>query len=378
MTFIYLITSIVPIICILGCILIYIKKNEIISVGNADKSWSMFSWLAGIFVAGMGVALICNIPSDIAGYLKSGYSPVESIFLISSYNGIPVWSLYSFLGYWYINHMDSKVGKVAAMLSTVLGMSVSLWTGSTAICRMSGISDSVILGFNFLISGIIVAIAILSAYNGWLKKVSRLAIYSFLLSFIMLIFTSKDVIGVFPKINGSLTSAAFIEYFTGNTAAFWWAWWILWAPTVARWLAHISNGKSYRQYILATTLLPSVICTLWTIVSYKYASIISTLRLTDIHSMLPAVMFIFTGMIFMSGTLDSDCKVFSEDLSSIVNGKIKQKSVMPYYAALVLILTGLYNSGIIASAYSTNFIACSSLIFIPLIGWGLADIIKSK
>ena len=121
--------SITTVICIIVCMWLFFKCKSRDNTGNrvvldnntAENPWPLGTWIAGVFVAGTGVALM-YAPSDLIGYVKQGLSPIESIAMVSLLNGAPVWALYSVMGIWYMKHMDSKIGKIAAILSTVLGM----------------------------------------------------------------------------------------------------------------------------------------------------------------------------------------------------------------------------------------------------------------
>lgn len=369
------------VLCILGCVLLFIAKKSKTPLGtlividnkSADKPWNLGTWIAGIFIAGMGVALICNVPGDLVGYLDQGLNPLESIVMCSLLNGVPVWALYSLLGYWYIKHMDSKIGKVAAMLSTIFGMAISIWTGSNAIAKMIGYE---LPALKFIIAGTMIIVAYCSARFSWLKSISKIAAFLFIVSALSLI---QSPVGSFEvrEVTGSITSNFWKEYFFGATAASWWFWWISWAPTVARWLAHISNGKTVKQYIGCTMLLPSIVCTAWVILSWVYQDIITSLNIINNPIMfIPSVLFIVTGVLFMIGTLDSDCLVFTEDLSSLFNGKISRYSAMPWYSILVLTLFCLFVSGIITNPWQFN--SYTSLIFIPLFIWSVITAIKDS
>merc|ERR1712232_428271 len=44
---------------------------------------------------------------------------------------------------------------------------------------------------------------------------------------------------------------------------FYWGWWISWGPFVGTFLAKISRGRTIRQFVLATLVVPSLYCFLW-------------------------------------------------------------------------------------------------------------------
>merc|ERR1719453_257095 len=44
---------------------------------------------------------------------------------------------------------------------------------------------------------------------------------------------------------------------------FYWGWWISWGPFVGTFLARISKGRTLRQFILGTLILPTIYCMWW-------------------------------------------------------------------------------------------------------------------
>ena len=147
---------------------------------------------------------------------------------------------------------------------------------------------------------------------------------------------------------------------------------ISWTPTVSRWLAHISKGRTMREYIVGTMMLPTILATIWMCVSWMYQDVIMNFNLAkNIASFIPGVIFITSGILFMTGTLDSDCKVFTEDLESITKGKVNRRSAIPFYGLFVLFFFSLFISGIIKQPFAFN--EYSSLIFMPLMVWSLIE-----
>ena len=368
-TIVYLIGSIVTVLCVFVCILLFFvvksknadgTRNELTNYSK-EKPWSLGVWVAGVFVAGTGVALM-YAPADIVGYVDEGLNPLESITMIALLNGAPVWALYSVVGLWYMKHMDSKIGKIAAMLSTVLGMSISLWTGMNTVTSFIGVS---LPGLKFLLAAITVVIAMLSAKFGWLKNISKIAFLVFVCAFLVVIATPFNEFTFMP-IEGGFTINFLKAYFIGPTAASWIFWFISWTPTVARWLAHISKGRTMKEYIAGTMILPTLLALVWMAISWMYQDVIMNFNLNNnLSSFIPCIVFVVSGMLFMIGTLDSDCKVFTEDLEELTRGVLKREKTTPYYGLFVLFFFSLFVSGIIKEPFAFN--EYSSLIFMPLV-----------
>ena len=375
---IYFTGASITLICIILCMMLAIvckSKNSEgerieLNSNSTEQKWPLGTWIAGVFVAGTGVALM-YAPSDLIGYVKEGLSPIESIIMISLLTGAPVWALYSIMGLWYMKHMDSKIGKIAAMLSTILGMSISLWTGMNTIARFIGFE---IPGLRFIMAAITVLISIISAKKNLLKGMSKLAFLVFMFAFLSIISTPIDNIQL-STISGSVTGEFANKYFFGSTTASWIFWFLSWTPTVSRWLAQISKGRTMKEYISGTMVLPTILAFIWMTVSWIYQDIIMKFNLSsNLTYCIPCAIFIISGILFMTGTLDSDCQVFTEDLESITKGKIKKVFAIPYYGLFVLFIFSLFISGIIKNPFGFN--EYSSLIFMPLMIWSIIDSVK--
>lgn len=375
---VYLLGSITTLVSVVLCMVLFFakksrnQKGERVELDNktTEKPWSLGTWIAGVFVAGTGVALM-YAPGDLVGYINQGLNPVESVTMVALLNGAPVWALYSIMGLWYMKHMDSKVGKLAAMLSTVLGMFISLWTGMNTVTRFIGLTFP---GLKFMLAAITVMIAMLSAKRNLLKGMSKLAFLVFIIAFLAVLSTPLTDF-IFSPITGSITGNFWKEYFSGATAASWIFWFLSWTPTVSRWLAHISKGRTLKEYIAGTMILPTVLAFIWMAISWMYQDVIMNFNLAqNISSFIPCVIFIVSGILFMTGTLDSDCKVFTEDLEFISRGKLNRNSTIPYYGLFVLFVFSLFISGIIKQPFAFN--EYSSLVFMPLMVASIIDGIK--
>lgn len=375
---VYFVGALTTVISIIICLVLFFvcksknAKGERIELDSktSEKPWSLGTWIAGVFVAGTGVALM-YAPGDLVGYIEQGLNPVESITMVALLNGAPVWALYSVMGLWYMKHMDSKIGKLAAMLSTVLGMSISLWTGMNTVARFIGLDFP---GLKFLLAALTVMAAMISARNNLLKGMSKLAFLVFVFAFLAVLSTPFADF-TFTPITGGITGAFWKEYFQGATSASWIFWFLSWTPTVSRWLAHISKGRTMKEYIAGTMILPTVLAFIWMAVSWMYQDVIVNFNLaSNFASFIPCVIFIISGILFMTGTLDSDCKVFTEDLEYISKGKLDRRSLIPYYGLFVLFVFSLFISGIIKEPFAFN--EYSSLIFMPLMIYSIVDCIR--
>ena len=130
-----------------------------------------------------------------------------------------------------------------------------------------------------------------------------------------------------------------------------------------------------KEYIAGTMILPTVLAFVWMAVSWMYQDVIMSFNLAkNISSFIPCVIFILSGILFMTGTLDSDCKVFTEDLEYLTGGRIHHKASIPYYGLFVLFVFSLFISGIIRQPFAFN--EYSSMIFLPLMVLSIIECVK--
>ena len=64
------------------------------------------------------------------------------------------------------------------------------------------------------------------------------------------------------RADGTETGDALASW-QGGWSVFYWAWWIAFAPFVGVFLARISRGRTVREYVLGSMIIPSVMCFVW-------------------------------------------------------------------------------------------------------------------
>ena len=115
------------------------------------------------------------------------------------------------------------------------------------------------------ITGVDKGIQILSRSNMILALL--LVLFMFLAgptTYILKVFTST--FGEY--LSGLLTMSLSTNPFQGHTwtenwTLFYWAWWIAWSPFVGLFVARISRGRTIREFILGTLLVPSLLTFFW-------------------------------------------------------------------------------------------------------------------
>ncbi len=184
---------------------------------------------------------------------------------------------------------------VVAVVATILGVAQTLGFGVEQFVsglHRIGFGDWLIDGDGKpTTAGIVVALLIimgastLSALSGvgkgikWLSNIN-MGLSFFLLAFFLLFGStffglSALVSGLFeyliqmPKMlftvwrpDGTETGDALASWQNG-WSIFYWAWWIAFAPFVGVFLARISRGRTLREYVVGSIIIPSFMCFIW-------------------------------------------------------------------------------------------------------------------
>ena len=185
---------------------------------------------------------------------------------------------------------------ISAVIATILGVAVSIGYGISQFA--SGMHS--VTGAQWMINAegaptntamisalaIIMAASILSAVSGVGKGIKWLSNLNMVLSFVLLafflIFGSSMValkslfIGMwdyftsFPVLAMTYWGSSDVEpaatlykWQSLWWTVFYWAWWIAFAPFVGLFFARISKGRSIREFIVGTMLVPVIMCFIW-------------------------------------------------------------------------------------------------------------------
>ena len=183
---------------------------------------------------------------------------------------------------------------IFAVVATILGVAVTMGLGVEqfviGLSRL-GLGDWLLdADGSSSVVAIVLALAILvgastlSALSGVGKGIKWLSNLNLGLSFLLLLLFAVmgsglfalellgqglvDYIGGFLPLSLTLFSedAPFGEQLVRwqlDWTAFYWAWWIAFAPFVGMFIARISRGRTIREYVLGVVLVPSLVCFVW-------------------------------------------------------------------------------------------------------------------
>jgi BCCT family betaine/carnitine transporter len=123
----------------------------------------------------------------------------------------------------------------------------------------------------------ITAVALWSVIAGVDKGVQQLSKVNIALAFLLLLFvivcgpTLAILKGFFSNLGAYASYLPALANpvgrddanFSQGWTAFYWAWWISWSPFVGMFIARVSRGRTVREFLIAVTLVPSLVSVLW-------------------------------------------------------------------------------------------------------------------
>ena len=310
----YLVTAFV---LVIGCFILMIGKYGAIKLGLPDDKpeFSNFSWFAMLFGSAIAAGIVFWGPAEPAyhymtpppffgGEAKTAEAGANAMTYSFFHWGLSAWAIYAMLtiplahacytkglpfkfssAFYYVlgkkvHGIWGKVLDIFAVFATLGGLATT--TGLVALQLSSGLKFQYGIELGswgiYIIIGILTVIFTIAVYTGVEKGVKFIGdinmwvfigVWFFILIFgptIFLINLTTNSIGQYLLnfLPMSLFTAPGVEgNWIGSWTIFYWAWWMSWAPFVAVFIARISKGRSIRQVIAATLLLPTLGDFLW-------------------------------------------------------------------------------------------------------------------
>ncbi|OHV13819.1 choline transporter [Kushneria phosphatilytica] len=280
---------------------------------HSRPEFSLLSWAAMLFAAGIGIDLLffCVAepvtqflapPSGEGGTLAAArQATVWGMF----HYGVTGWGMYALMGmalayfsYRYNlpltirsalyplfgKRVEGAIGHgvdIAAVIGTVFGIATSLGIGvvqlNYGLTFLFDIPQSLLVQGGLILLSVV--LATISVIAGVEKGIRRLSEFNVLLAVILLLFVLVEGRTTF-LLNGLILNIGdYVNRFMGmtmNTFAFdrptgwlnswtlfFWAWWIAWAPFVGLFLARISRGRTIREFVIGTLIIPFIFTLMW-------------------------------------------------------------------------------------------------------------------
>lgn len=168
---------------------------------------------------------------------------------------------------------------ILAVFATLFGLATSLGLGAKQ--ANSGLNEIFSLPIgpgwqSILICGItlIALVSVLRGLEGGVKRLSEvnMLIALGMFAFVLILGPTGYILTNFVQSLGAY--AAYLPAlsnplgredvnFSQGWTAFYWAWWVSWAPFVGMFIARVSKGRTVREFIICVLLIPSLVCAFW-------------------------------------------------------------------------------------------------------------------
>ncbi|WP_311202735.1 choline BCCT transporter BetT [Actinophytocola gossypii] len=273
---------------------------------HSKPDFGMFAWLSMLFAAGIGIDLMFfSVSGPVSHYLEPPSGPGgtveaarQAVVWTMFHYGITGWAMYALmgmaLGYFayrfrlplsirsalypiFGRRVHGGLGDavdLAAVIGTVFGVGVSLGIGVVQLNYGLNFLFGIEEGIGARIGLIVVAVllATVSAVAGVDKGIRRLSEFNIVLAIGLMLYVLLfqnpidllnrlvlnigDYVSRFPSMTLNTFGYDQPTEWLNTWTLFFWAWWIAWAPFVGLFLARISRGRTIRQFVAATLVVP--------------------------------------------------------------------------------------------------------------------------
>jgi choline/glycine/proline betaine transport protein len=273
---------------------------------HSRPQFSTFSWAAMLFAAGIGTDLMFfSVAEPVTQYLSPPAGQGETVQAAREatvwtlfHYGISGWGMYALMGmalgyFSYRMNLPLSIRSalypvfgrriygalghgvdLAAVLGTIFGIATSLGIGvvqlNYGLTFLFGVPEGTAAQVGLIV--VAVAMATVSAVSGIDRGIKLLSQLNVLLAIGLaawVLVTGRTVfilnalvvnVGDFVSGFAGMTLETFaydrpVDWLNAWTL-FFWAWWIAWAPFVGLFLARISRGRTLREFIAATLIIP--------------------------------------------------------------------------------------------------------------------------
>ncbi|PLR40193.1 high-affinity choline transporter BetT [Chimaeribacter coloradensis] len=280
---------------------------------QSKPEFSMMSWAAMLFAAGIGIDLMFfSVAEPVTQYMMPPEGQGQTleaarqamVWTLFHY-GLTGWSMYALMGialayfsYRYnlpltirsalypifgkrINGPIGHTVDIAAVVGTIFGIATTLGIGVVQLNYGLKVlfhipEDLRVQAALILLSVIMATVSVTSGVNKGIRFLSELNVLLALGMILFLLFAGDTefllnalVLNVGDYINRfmgmTLNSFAFDRptQWMNSWTLFFWAWWVAWSPFVGLFLARISRGRTIRQFVCGTLIIPFVFTLLW-------------------------------------------------------------------------------------------------------------------
>ncbi|RXK12223.1 choline transporter [Halarcobacter mediterraneus] len=288
-------------------------KNVRLGSDVEQPEFTFFSWVSMLFAAGTGVGILFwSVAQPIIQFQDNPFtgsdmnaqSAILGMSLSYFHWGLNGWAIFSFIAitmaYFSYRHdypltirsalypilgkrTDSILGDlvdILAVFGTIFGIATTLGLGveqmDAGLNHVLNIDTTLTLQLSVM--AVIMFIATASVASGVSKGVKLISEGNFWLSIFVLVFLlvygpTQYLIGVTVEATGFYIQNIIRFTFHTNVThdsdwqttwtVFFWGWWIAWSPFVGMFIARISRGRTFGEFVAGVLLTPTLITIVW-------------------------------------------------------------------------------------------------------------------
>lgn len=279
---------------------------------HAEPDYSLPSWFAMLFAAGMGIGLMFfGVAEPVMHFLTPPLGPggsvaaaQEAMKLTFFHWGLHAWAIYAIvaviLAYFSFRHglpltlrsalypligerVHGPIGSavdVFAIISTTFGVATSLGFGveqiNSGLNYLFDVPKSITVQVLLIIvTTVLATISVVLGLDAGIKRLSEInmVLAVALLIGVLMLGPTVFLLQMFMQNSGDyladLIGKTFNLYayqptdWLGGWTIFYWGWWISWAPFVGLFIARISRGRTLREFVFGALIGPTLFTLLW-------------------------------------------------------------------------------------------------------------------
>ena len=299
---------------LISAVFIAVTRYGDIKLGpdHAEPDYSLVSWFAMLFAAGMGIGLMFfGVAEPVMHFLdppngEGSTVPAarEAMKLTFFHWGLHAWATYAIvaviLAYFGYRHnlpltlrsalyplfgerIYGPLGTavdVFAILSTTFGVATSLGFGveqiNSGLNFLFGVPKNIgVQVFLIVLTTALATVSVMLGLDAGIKRLSEIniALAVVLLLSVLALGPTVYLLQMFMQNTGAymadIVGKTFNLYayqpteWLGGWTIFYWGWWISWAPFVGLFIARISRGRTLREFVLGSLAGPTLFTLLW-------------------------------------------------------------------------------------------------------------------
>ena len=290
-----------------------------IKLGREEDAprYSLFSWFAMLFAAGMGIGLVFwGVAEPLVHYgspppgSRAEDAPgraQEAMTTTFLHWGVHAWAIYIVIGLAvaFASHRRGRPMSMRWMLEPVFGSRVRGWLGdvidiTAVVGTLFGVATSLGFGVTQFSAGLehlgiveqsvglmvilvvaITALVTLSVSSGLDRGIKWLSNGNLILACVLMVavlllgeplFVLREFVQSLGEYIQNFIHLSFRtmpyrgqegEAWLGGWTTYYWGWWMSWSPFVGVFIARISRGRTVREFILGVMLVPTLLTFLW-------------------------------------------------------------------------------------------------------------------